>query len=88
MTFLFVTEYSNECSSDLADTEVEKFKSLVEDTDFSNEESFKEKLNQSRKVIFSETTTVAESVDTETDGTESYDTTGAMSAYMVQSVKM
>ena len=34
----------NECSSDLADTEVEKFKSLVEEVDFSNEESFKEKL--------------------------------------------
>ena len=31
-----------ECSSDLADTEVEKFKSLAEEVDFSNEESFKE----------------------------------------------
>ena len=35
-----------ECSSDLADTEVEKFKSLAEEVDFSNEESFKEKLDQ------------------------------------------
>jgi hypothetical protein len=32
-------------SSDLADTEVEKFKSLAEDVDFNGEESFTEKLN-------------------------------------------
>ena len=71
-----------ECSSDLADTEVEKFKSLAEEVDFSNEESFKEKLDQLKESYFPKATTVAESVDSETDGTESYDTTGAMSAYM------
>ena len=72
----------NECSSDLADTEVEKFKSLVEEVDFSNEESFKEKLDQLKESYFPKATTVAESVDSESDGTESYDTTGAMSTYM------
>ena len=72
----------NECASDLADTEVEKFKSLAEEVDFSNEESFKEKLDQLKESYFPKATTVAESVDSETDGTESYDTTGAMSAYM------
>ena len=68
--------------SDLADTEVEKFKSLAEEVDFSNEESFKEKLRTRRKVISLKQQLIAESVDSETDGTESYDTTGAMSAYM------
>ena len=72
----------SECSSDLADTEVEKFKSLVEEVDFSNEESFKEKLDQLKESYFPKATTVAESVDSESDGTESYDTTGAMSTYM------
>ena len=72
----------NECSSDLADTEVEKFKSLVEEVDFSNEESFKEKLDQLKESYFPKATTVAESVDSESNsGSESYET-GAMAAYM------
>ena len=71
-----------EVASDLADTEVEKFKSLAEEVEFSSEESFKEKLDQLKESYFPKQTTVAESVDSETDGTDSYDTTGAMSAYM------
>ena len=71
-----------EVSSDLAATEVEKFKSLAEEVDFSNEESFKEKLDQLKESYFPKATTVAESVDSETDGSESFDTTGAMAAYM------
>ena len=71
-----------EVASDLADTEVEKFKSLAEDVEFNNEESFKEKLDTLKESYFPKATTIAESVDTETDGSESYDTTGAMSAYM------
>jgi len=72
----------NECSSDLADTEVEKFKSLVEEVDFSNEESFKEKLDQLKESYFPKATTVAESVDSASEEGQSYDTTGAMSTYM------
>jgi hypothetical protein len=69
-------------SSDLADTEVEKFKSLAEDVDFNGEESFTEKLNTLKESYFPKATAIAESVDSETDGDDSYDTTGAMAAYM------
>ena len=71
-----------ECSSDLADTEVEKFKSLAEEVDFSNEDSFKEKLDQLKESYFPKAKTVAESVDTPSEEGQSYDTTGAMSTYM------
>jgi len=71
-----------EISSDLADTEVEKFKSLAEEVEFSDEESFKAKLNQLKESYFPKATTIAESVDSESDGSGSYDTTGAMAAYM------
>ena len=71
-----------ECSSDLADTEVEKFKSLAEEVDFSNEESFREKLDQLKESYFPKAKTVAESVDTPSEEGQSYDTTGAMSTYM------
>ena len=69
-------------SSDLADTEVEKFKSLAEDVEFNGEESFTEKLNTLKEGYFPKATAIAESVDSETDGEDSYDTTGAMAAYM------
>ena len=71
-----------EVASDLADTEVEKFKSLAEEVEFTSEDSFKEKLDQLKESYFPKATTVAESVDSESDGSESYDTTGAMAAYM------
>jgi len=71
-----------EVSKDLADTEVEKFKSLAEEVEFSGEESFTEKLNQLKESYFPKTTAIAESVDSESEGSESYDTTGAMAAYM------
>ena len=71
-----------EVASDLADTEVEKFKSLAEDVEFADEDSFKAKLDTLKESYFPKATTVAESVDSETDGAESYDTTGAMAAYM------
>jgi hypothetical protein len=71
-----------EVSSDLAATEVEKFKSLAEDVEFTDEESFTEKLNTLKESYFPKATTIAESVDSESDGSESYDTTGAMAAYM------
>ena len=42
----------SEVSYDLPETEFEKFKGLVEDVDYSDEESYREKLKHSRKVIF------------------------------------
>jgi hypothetical protein len=71
-----------EVSSDLADTEVEKFKSLAEDVDFTDEDGFRGKLNTLKESYFPKATTIAESVDTESDGSDAFDTTGAMAAYM------
>jgi len=71
-----------EVASDLADTEVEKFKSLAEDVDFTDEDSFRGKLDTLKESYFPKATTIAESVDSETDGSEAFDTTGAMAAYM------
>jgi hypothetical protein len=71
-----------EVASDLADTEVEKFKSLAEDVDFTDEETFKGKLDTLKESYFPKAKTVAKSVDSESAGSESYDTTGAMAAYM------
>jgi hypothetical protein len=71
-----------EVASDLADTEVEKFKSLAEDVDFTDEDTFRGKLDTLKESYFPKATTIAESVDTESDGSESFDTTGAMAAYM------
>jgi len=72
-----------EVASDLADTEVEKFKSLAEDVDFTDEDAFRGKFDTLKESYFPKATTVAESVDTPSeDAGESFDTTGAMSAYM------
>ena len=46
----------NESASDLADTQVEKLKSLVNDLDFENEEKFKEKVNTIKEAHFSQET--------------------------------
>ena len=73
--------FSQACS-DLTDTEAEKFKGLVEDVEFTDEDSFKEKLDTLKESYFPKATTVAESVDSESNsGSESYET-GAMAAYM------
>ena len=69
-------------ASDLADTEIEKFKSLAEDVEFTTEESFSEKLETLKESYFPKATTVAESVDAVDENQASFDTTGAMSAYM------
>lgn len=46
----------NESASDLADTQVEKLKSLVNDLDFENEEKFKEKVDTIKEAHFSQET--------------------------------
>ena len=71
-----------EVSEDLADTEFEKFKSLIDDVEFGDEKSFKEKLNTLKESYFPKTI-VDRQFDDEDGGTaQDIDTTEAMDAYM------
>ena len=75
-----------EVSEDLADTEVEKFKSLVEDVDFTDEDSYRDKLNTLKESYFPKATSSDDATtaidDEETGLAQDIDTTGAMKAYM------
>ena len=72
----------SEVSEDLADTEIEKFKSLTEDLAFGDEESFREKLNTLKDNYFPKTV-VDQSFDDEDGSTaQDVDTTDAMKTYM------
>ena len=77
-----------EVSDDLADTEIEKFKSLIEDVDFVDEESFKEKLSTLKESYFPKVSTGTDSTgttfDNEDGGTalQDVDTTDSMRKYM------
>ena len=76
----------SEVSSDLADTEIEKFKSLIEDVDYSDEESYREKLATLKESYFpnvDSTLLVTETIDdVETGTAQDVDTSGSMAAYM------
>jgi hypothetical protein len=76
----------SEVSSDLADTEIEKFKSLIEDVDYSDEESYREKLSTLKESYFpnvDSTSLVTETIDdVETGTAQDVDTSGSMAAYM------
>ncbi len=72
----------SEACEELTDTEIEKFKSLTEDVDFADEESFKAKLDTLKESYFPKTI-VEQTFDDEDGGTaQDIDTTEAMSAYM------
>jgi hypothetical protein len=72
----------SEACEDLTDTEIEKFKSLTEDVDFVDEESFKAKLDTLKESYFPKTI-VEQTFDDEDGGTaQDIDTTEAMGAYM------
>ncbi len=73
----------SEVSEDLADTEIEKFKSLTEDLVFTDEESFREKLDTLKDNYFPKTV-VDQSFDDEDGSTaqDTVDTTDAMKTYM------
>jgi hypothetical protein len=74
----------SEVSSDLAITEIEKFKSLVEDVDFASEDSFKAKLDTLKESYFP-TTTGEQSFgldDDSSDTAQDIDTTESIKAYM------
>ena len=74
----------SEVSDDLADTEIEKFKSLTQDVEFSGEESFREKLDTLKESYFPRTQTSSDGfIDNDESGTaQDIDTTNAMKAYM------
>ena len=71
-------------SSDLAETEIEKFKSLTEDVDFADEASYREKLETLKENYFPKVkTVVAETVDNvETGNAQDIDVSSSMTAYM------
>ena len=72
----------SEACEELTDTEIEKFKSLTEDVDFADEESFKAKLDTLKESYFPKTI-VEQTFDDEDGGTaQDIDTTEAMGAYM------
>ena len=69
-------------STDLAETEKEKFEGLVEDVEFTSEEDFTEKLNTLKENYFPKsvaTQTLEEEVETDN---QEVDVSGAMAAYM------
>ena len=75
----------SEVSDDLADTEIEKFKSLIDDVDYSEEDSFREKLDTLKESYFPKTSTAetTETVnDVETGTAQDIDLTPSMDAYM------
>ena len=73
----------SEMSSDLADTEIEKFKELTQYVDFGNEEDFKGKLDTLKESYFpkvkKETTENIDNV--ETGPAQDIDITDSMAAY-------
>ena len=72
----------SEVSEDLADTEIEKFKSLVEDVDFGSEDMFREKLATLKENYFPKTQGQFD-VDYEDGSTaQDIDTTDSMQRYL------
>ena len=74
----------SEVSEDLADTEIEKFKSLTQDVEFGNEDSFREKLNTLKESYFPKPQTSSDTAIDDEDGStaQDVDTTDAMKTYM------
>ena len=74
----------SESTEDLADTEIEKFKSLTDDVEFTDESSFKEKLSTLKESYFPKTKPVETQTvdDVETGNAQDVDTTESMSSYM------
>ena len=73
----------SESTSDLADTEIEKFKELTQDVDFEDEESFKGKLDTLKERYFPKVKKEAtETIDNvETGPAQDIDMTDSMAAY-------
>jgi len=73
-----------EAARDLADTQVEKLKSLVDDIDFDDEETFASKVATVKESYFTKATSVSESADFESDDDdgETVEVSGSMAQYL------
>ena len=72
----------SEVSEDLADTEIEKFKSLTQDVDFGNEDSFREKCETLKESYFPKTVVEQKFDDEDGSTAQDVDTTDSMRKYM------
>jgi len=74
----------SQCTGDLTEVEIEKFKSLTEDVDFTDEASFRNKLDTLKESYFPKNKQVVAETpdDVETGNAQDIDTTGSMGAYM------
>ena len=70
-----------EVSSDLAETQTEKFASLVEDVEFTDKDSFEEKLNTLKENYFPKSTPSQSLTEENDEGTQEIDISDAMAAY-------
>ena len=71
-----------EASRDLAETQVEKLKSLVEDVDFGSEEIFAEKVNTVKESYFSKTIKEEVSQDIAEDADQTVEVSDVMGSYL------
>ena len=71
-----------EASRDLAETQVEKLKSLVEDVDFENEELFSTKVNTIKESYFSKTIKEEVSQDIAEDADQTVEVSDVMGSYL------
>ena len=74
----------SQCTGDLTEVEIEKFKSLTEDVDFTDEDSFRSKLDTLKESYFpkNKPSVTQTTDDVETGNAQDIDTSGTMSAYM------
>ena len=74
----------SECTGDLTDVEIEKFKSLTEDVDFTDETSFRNKLDTLKESYFPKNKQVVSETtdDVETGNAQDIDTSDTMAVYM------
>ena len=70
-----------EVSSDLAETQSEKFAGLVEDVEFTDKDSFVEKLNTLKENYFPKSTPTQSLTEENDEGTQEIDISDAMAAY-------
>ena len=74
----------SQCTGDLTEVEIEKFKSLTEDVDFTDEDSFRSKLDTLKESYFpkNKPTVTETNDDVETGNAQDIDTSSSMGAYM------
>jgi hypothetical protein len=71
-----------EASRDLAETQVEKLKSLVADVDFDDDETFASKVATVKESYFNKAAKIAEEVVDESDDAFEVDSTDSMAQYL------